>query len=242
MAFPTESRRRLVKLDFRERPRPRRSGFTLVEILVAVAILAVLVAVALPSLANARKQADHVVALTRLRQIGGVVLENAADNNQSIIAESDPSSGLVWLFQLEKLGYTDGLTARAVDPNQAFQNPITARLHPGNFSTQNSGGFGLNAFSNIKQRMPLAQISRPAETILAADANWHSGSSFDFALSDVTSVLVLYPNTLSYGYAHYLFCDGHVEQLQALNPTSPNSPPVGYKTHVFFHPAQYVNP
>ncbi len=49
--------------------RPTRRAFTLIEVLVVVAIIALLVAVLLPSLAAARHQAASVVCRTRLREL-----------------------------------------------------------------------------------------------------------------------------------------------------------------------------
>jgi prepilin-type N-terminal cleavage/methylation domain-containing protein len=48
----------------------KRTGFTLIELLVVVAIIALLISIALPSLKAARRTAKRTVCLTNLKQIG----------------------------------------------------------------------------------------------------------------------------------------------------------------------------
>ena len=73
MAGQPYSRRRL-RLSSR-----RRGGFTIIEILVAVAIIALLVAILVPTMRNARKQARRTVCLSHLHQIAVALYTYQAD-------------------------------------------------------------------------------------------------------------------------------------------------------------------
>ena len=59
----------------------RRIAFTLLELLVAIAIIALLISVLVPAIATARRRAQRLTCQTQLHQIGVAVWEYSVANH-----------------------------------------------------------------------------------------------------------------------------------------------------------------
>jgi prepilin-type N-terminal cleavage/methylation domain-containing protein len=65
----------------------RHHGFTLIEIMIVVSLIALLALIAVPSFLRARKRAEAVAVLNELRLLDAAIAEYAVDNNKTTGAE-----------------------------------------------------------------------------------------------------------------------------------------------------------
>jgi prepilin-type N-terminal cleavage/methylation domain-containing protein/prepilin-type processing-associated H-X9-DG protein len=144
----------------------RRRGFTLVELLVVVAIIAVLTTVSLAAARNMRAGANKVKCLSNQRQIGTAVMAFAAENNR-LLPQTTHTTGSrrkeeSWIYQLspyfgDSPGKIDEVRVCPADPPQRQER--IRRMNATSYAL-NDLVFDSPTFSR------LANIGRPEETIL----------------------------------------------------------------------------
>jgi prepilin-type N-terminal cleavage/methylation domain-containing protein/prepilin-type processing-associated H-X9-DG protein len=93
-------------------------GFTLVELLVVIGIIALLISILLPSLSKAREQARSVQCLSNLRQIGMATMMYTNDNRGLLPAGAEGPPQKVWDWI-----YWDPTSSPYNDPSQGALAP-----------------------------------------------------------------------------------------------------------------------
>jgi prepilin-type N-terminal cleavage/methylation domain-containing protein len=116
--------------------RSRRSGFTLVEIMIVVAIIGLLASIAIPNLAQSREAARRGVCLNNLQQIEGAMqrwsLDMQKDEGQTV-TYSDIRNYLKHSVVCPAGGtsFEDSYTITTVDaPPVCQRKPATHKLAP----------------------------------------------------------------------------------------------------------------
>ena len=190
-----------------------RGGFTLIEVLVVVAMIALLTAILLPSLRSARDASKAAVCLSNMRQIGVSMRMYADENNGAVVALMETSTGFVhWIELLRKYIATTDVCRCPADLSTTWEaDPFapTAGLRTTSYVTNNR----MTPEQGITK---LSQIRRPTEKILMAEfLDNHIGDHFhpeswSLFLSQPEDEIAVKRHLKK---ANYWFLDGHAEPL-----------------------------
>jgi prepilin-type N-terminal cleavage/methylation domain-containing protein/prepilin-type processing-associated H-X9-DG protein len=212
--------------------RPKPHAFTLVELLVVIAVIAILASILLPALASAKKRARAVQCLNNLKQIGTGAHMYAHDNDNTLQLDSlIPGSGS-WasiIFTNVNLEQREVFLCPSYKPF-TWENWLNVygirRDAPADCTTGPNGIF-----------LRIDCVSNPTEYLLVGDTTSQAQGGFTarqyyfFRASSPVKTI----HARHFGRANGLFLDAHVEpcnqsRLEGLGITAEYGPDlaIGY--------------
>jgi prepilin-type processing-associated H-X9-DG protein/prepilin-type N-terminal cleavage/methylation domain-containing protein len=204
-------------------PRPRvQSAFTLIELLVVIAIIAILTALLLPVLSQAKKRAQRIQCVGNLHQLGvGLQVVVANDHTYPLLFEN--TNGF-WIktVAIEGLGLSQPITSYILTTGVWRCPSPVLWLHPDTNTLAicygyNSGGvvsdenaddnFGLGGRPSTQTPLKDSEVLNPSEMMAIGDVFEQRPALTRESVYGIA--LLAYQR--HQGRGNVVFCDGHVE-------------------------------
>jgi len=198
--------------------RTRLRGFTLIEILIVLALVGLLSALLFPVFARARDRARIATCASNLRQIGQAIQMYVNDNNRfypSVIPPL-PISQCAWADRIERYAKSPAIFRCPSYPEGEYRSGCPEFDPSG---PQYDGSYDLNDlrttsdFLADRESVHESRFQHPSGTILALDGQGSVVSPGRNTVTDTTYLIGQRVKVRHNGGDNLLFADGHVKWL-----------------------------
>jgi len=206
----------LVGIERRHRSNPNSDGFTLTELLAAVAVLAILAALLFPLAGKALGIAKAAKDIAQLRQIGAIHAQYMGDHVQTAMPGHYPATNEVWFYHYIRpyLGLPLANTAvplliSPLDHSKGAANSLSVQpMHRRSYAVNR------RILKANQQPVRFHELTNPGGMMWIVDFDLNIRNSNWFEPDVAASIAAVPENWISGGYVHLLFLDGHVETLK----------------------------
>jgi prepilin-type N-terminal cleavage/methylation domain-containing protein len=236
-------------------PHSKRPGFTIIELIVSIAVIAVLVSLLLPAVQAAREAARRAQCKNNLKQIG-LALHAYHDVHRKLPIGNVPGTNFAFqamiLPELEQSSLSALINFRARPTCFAWKATLPPQKDPGSFPVPvylcpSDPNAGKQTIVPSGVYTPTDYLGISGTTPIDKDGALFSGSSTSFRdFTDGLSTTIIVgergiPNSLSYGWpicAYGLFGDGEADNLlSTLDGLTPGDAEGFDNTHFWsYHP------
>lgn len=215
-------------------------AFSLVELLVVVAIMVGLIALLIPTVGAARDKADSARCNSNLRNVYTAMMSYVADNDGFLPAVSPYNSGKGdWIPELIPYfsSYSNDFNnlSRAskimICPTQARR--IKTRYGYTSYHTfAMNFTLGPNASPLVKNKRRFVSLPQPSNTIMVTEAGYNQGTSIDcmqpYYIVQSATYMGQYLGGVHNGANNILWCDGHISAFANVKQLNPSGTDNGY--------------
>lgn len=182
-----------------------KAGFTLLELLITISIIAILAGLVIGMLPSAKLAARRAASLNNLRQLG-IALFGFASDNENLLPGRVASTDKWPILLLSYVGNDPKVYGEPDDLKCFLRTGANPLDNNRNTTSYILNGFNdAGAFSDETIRINLYSLQKPTETILMACQSGTENFYMDFMEGNQNNVL----NLTAYGSgSNYLFADG----------------------------------